>query len=57
MWIRVVSLGSVAVRDAVDLLEPRLVVCGHIHACAGQHIGLGRSPVVKASPKGVEREV
>src|SRR5438552_1835258 len=30
------SLGSTAVRDAVIRLKPRLVVCGHIHACAGQ---------------------
>jgi hypothetical protein len=51
------SLGSVAVRDAVDRQEPLLVVCGHIHACAGQHIRLGRSVVVNAGPAGVEWEV
>jgi Icc-related predicted phosphoesterase len=51
------SLGSVAVRDAVDQLEPLLVVCGHIHACAGQYVRLGRSPVVNAGPAGVEWEL
>ena len=51
------SLGSVAVRDAVLRLEPLLVVCGHIHGCAGQHALLGRSPVVNAGPGGVEWEV
>ena len=51
------SLGSVAVRDAVLRLEPLLVVCGHIHACAGQHVRLGCSPVVNAGPGGVEWEV
>jgi Icc-related predicted phosphoesterase len=48
------SLGSVAVRDAVLRRQPRLVVCGHIHASAGQHALLGSSPVVNAGPEGVE---
>ncbi len=51
------SLGSAAVRDAVLRCEPLLVVCGHIHASAGQHALLGRSPVVNAGPEGVEWEV
>lgn len=51
------SLGSTAVRDAIVRLEPLLVVCGHIHACAGQHVQLGRSVVVNAGPAGVEWEV
>ena len=51
------SLGSVAVRDAVLRCEPLLVVCGHIHASAGQHALLGRSPVVNAGPEGVEWNV
>src|SRR5437870_12989904 len=40
------SLGSVAVREAVLRLRPRLVVCGHIHGCAGQQALLGTTPVV-----------
>jgi Icc-related predicted phosphoesterase len=51
------SLGNTAVRDAVLRCEPRLVVCGHIHASAGQHALLGRSPVVNTGPAGVEWEV
>jgi Icc-related predicted phosphoesterase len=51
------GLGSAAVRDAVLRCEPRLVVCGHIHASAGQHTLLGRSPVVNAGPAGVEWDV
>lgn len=51
------SLGSVAVREAVLRLRPRLVVCGHIHASAGQHTHLGSTPVVNAGPKGVEWEL
>lgn len=48
------SLGSVAVRDAVLSRRPRLVVCGHIHASAGQQALLGNSPVVNAGPDGAE---
>ncbi|HTU18508.1 MAG TPA: metallophosphoesterase [Gemmataceae bacterium] len=48
------SLGSVAVRDAVLRLDPLLLVCGHIHACAGHQARLGCSPVVNAGPTGVE---
>jgi Icc-related predicted phosphoesterase len=48
------NLGSVAVRDAVLRLGPRLVVCGHIHASGGRQALLGRSPVVNAGPAGVE---
>jgi Icc-related predicted phosphoesterase len=47
------SLGSTAVRDAVIRLKPRLVVCGHIHACAGQRGAIGSTPVINAGPVGV----
>lgn len=48
------SLGSTAVRDAVLRLVPRLVVCGHIHACGGRMVQLGRVPIVNAGPNGIE---
>lgn len=47
------SLGSTAVRDAVLAKRPRLVVCGHVHACGGRHERLGTTPVVNAGPAGV----
>jgi Icc-related predicted phosphoesterase len=47
------SLGSVAVREAVLRLKPRLVVCGHIHACAGQTAHIGGVPVINPGPGGV----
>lgn len=47
-------LGSQAIRDAMLRLKPRLGVCGHIHACAGQQALLGSTPVVNAGPDGVE---
>ena len=46
------SLGSVAVREAVLGLEPMLVVCGHIHACAGSRPGwAGRRSSTPAPPE------
>jgi Icc-related predicted phosphoesterase len=51
------SLGSAVVRDAVLRLRPALVVCGHIHASAGQQALLGASPVVNAGPAGVVWEL
>jgi Icc-related predicted phosphoesterase len=51
------SRGSVALRQAVLRCRPQLVVCGHIHACAGQQGVIGSSPVVNAGPSGVEWEL
>jgi uncharacterized protein len=48
------SLGSTAVRAAIERIQPRLVVCGHIHASAGQHALIGASPVVNAGPAEIE---
>jgi Icc-related predicted phosphoesterase len=48
------SLGSVAVRDAVLRVKPQLVVCGHIHGCAGQQEVLGSTPIINAGPDGIE---
>ncbi|GIW85762.1 MAG: serine/threonine protein phosphatase [Isosphaeraceae bacterium] len=46
------SLGSVAVRAAIERSAPRLVVCGHIHASGGQFELVGQTPVVNAGPAG-----
>ena len=48
------SFGSAAVRRAIARCRPRLVVCGHIHACAGEQAMIEGSPVVNAGPKGVD---
>lgn len=47
------SLGSTSVRNAVVRTKPRLVVCGHIHASAGQNASIEGTPVVNAGPKGI----
>ena len=46
------SLGSVAVRRAVEDKRPALLVCGHIHGSAGQTAAIGSTPVVNAGPAG-----
>jgi uncharacterized protein len=47
-------LGSRAIHDILLRVQPRLVVCGHIHASAGQQAWIGPTPVVNAGPDGVE---
>jgi Icc-related predicted phosphoesterase len=47
------SHGSTAVRDAVLRTKPVLVVCGHIHASAGQQNAIGPTPVINAGPDGI----
>lgn len=47
------SLGSTAVYDTVIRTQPRLVVCGHIHASAGRRAQIGKTPVINAGPRGV----
>lgn len=46
-------LGSETIRAAVARLQPRLVVCGHIHQSGGQCERLGTTAVVNAGPAGV----
>ena len=47
------SLGSEAVREIIEIKEPELVVCGHIHGSAGQTTRLGRTSVINAGPEGI----
>jgi len=46
------SLGSTAVRNAIEERTPRLTVCGHIHGSWGETGTLGGTPVVNAGPHG-----
>lgn len=51
------SLGSTAVRDAIERREPVLTVCGHIHGSWGQDAVLAETPVVNAGPEGMVWEL
>jgi len=47
------SLGSTAVRNAVENRVPVLTVCGHIHGSWGETDEIGPTPVVNAGPDGM----
>lgn len=47
------SLGSTSLRSAITRLKPKLVVCGHIHASAGQRAMIDTTPVINAGPQGI----
>jgi Icc-related predicted phosphoesterase len=48
------SRGSTAIQDAILRAQPRLVVCGHIHASAGKTETIGSTPIVNAGPDGID---
>lgn len=44
------SIGSTAVFAAAERLQPRLLLCGHVHDCWGQRGHIGRTEVVNLGP-------
>lgn len=44
------SVGSLAVAEAVERIQPELVLCGHIHDSWGQEGTIGKSRVVNLGP-------
>ena len=51
------SVGSVAVRDAINRIQPQLALCGHIHDSWGQEGMIGATRVVNLGPGGAWFEV
>ncbi len=45
-----VSVGSVAIREAIERLQPELALCGHVHECWGKSGEIGRTRVVNLGP-------
>ncbi|MEM9141073.1 MAG: metallophosphoesterase, partial [Pseudomonadota bacterium] len=45
------SLGSTAVRAAIERVQPRLCVCGHIHDSWGQQGLIGSTSVHNLGPR------
>ncbi len=45
-----VSVGSTAIRAAVERIQPKLMICGHIHDCWGQEGQIGDTRVVNLGP-------
>lgn len=45
-----VSVGSLAIRAAIERVQPQLAVCGHVHESWGQRGRIGRSHVVNLGP-------
>lgn len=50
-------LGSQAVLNTIERVEPRLVVCGHVHGCWGQRSTVGPTDILNAGPEGHLLEV
>ncbi|GGH35076.1 Predicted phosphoesterase [Cribrihabitans marinus] len=44
------SVGSVAVRDAAERLQPQLLLCGHVHESWGARGRIGRAEVANLGP-------
>lgn len=51
------SIGSTAIRTTILTKKPRLVVCGHVHACGGRRESFRGAMVVNAGPAGVAFEL
>lgn len=44
------SIGSTAVRECIERVQPKLVLCGHVHECWGQIGKIGKSLVHNLGP-------
>src|SRR3954447_7273731 len=47
------GLGSEALLRAIELVQPEVAVCGHIHECAGQEATVGPTRLYNLGPAGI----
>ncbi|MEO3417024.1 metallophosphoesterase family protein [Roseovarius sp. CAU 1744] len=45
-----ISVGSTALREAIERIQPKIALCGHIHESWGQAGQIGRTRVVNLGP-------
>ena len=45
------SMGSVEIRNTVERVQPRLMLCGHIHDCWGERGKIGKTDVLNLGPR------
>jgi len=45
------SMGSVEIRDTIVRVQPRLMVCGHVHDCWGERGQIGQTEVANLGPR------
>ena len=44
------SMGSVEIRNTIKRVQPRLMVCGHVHDCWGERGNIGQTKVANLGP-------
>jgi hypothetical protein len=49
--------GNKSIRHFVEHQKPDLVICGHLHECAGKEDRIGKTRIVNPGPKGMILEI